>query len=108
MSIAFTYSKGFVRDFKQLRKRYPRIQDDWDSLRAEINESDYRGQRLQGIGGAIFKVRLTNRSARRGKSGGFRAIYELVAPLQLRFLHIYSKSDKDDVSDRELSRMLAE
>ena len=80
MSIAFTYSKGFVRDFKQLRKRYPRIQDDWDSLLAEINESDYRGQRLQGIGGAVFKVRLTNRSALRGKSGGFRAIYELVAP----------------------------
>lgn len=108
MSIVFAYSRSFVRDFKQLRKRHRRIQDDWDSLLAEINDAGYRGQSVPGFGGAVFKVRLTNRSTRRGKSGGFRAIYEVVTPSQFRFMHIYSKSDKDEISDREVSRMLGE
>ena len=108
MRIRITYTKGFIRDFKQLRKRYRRIEDDWDSLIAEMDESGYRGARMSGFRRAAFKVRLTNRSARRGKSGGFRAIYRVEAPLHFRFVHIYSKTDKEDVSDSEVNRMLYE
>ena len=45
---------------------------------------------------------MTNRSARRGKSGGFRAIYHPDKDGRFVFVHIYSKTDQNDASASEI------
>ena len=106
MPIQFTFSRDFIRDVKQLRKRFRRIEDDIDSLLEEIEDTGYRGDRVRHVGEELYKAGLSNISSRRGKSGGFRAIYLHEDEDALTFLHIYSKSDKNDVSASEIMRML--
>ena len=106
MSITFNFSRGFVKDFKRLQKRYRLIEQDVDALMAEMEHESYRGDYMPNFGKELYKVRLTNRSARRGKRGGFRIIYARQADETCLFLHIYSKSDKNDTSASEIRRML--
>ena len=106
MLVEFTYSKGFVKDIIRLRKRYNRIEDDVEALKAEMRQQEYRGALMPGYGAPLYKVRIANRSARRGKRGVFRAIYLRQDDSTFMFLHIYSKSDKNDVSASEISRMV--
>ncbi len=108
MSIKFKFSRGFVKDVKRLRKRYRLIEQDVDSLIAEMEHESYRGDYMPKFGREVYKVRLTNRSARRGKRGGFRVIYVQLADESFLFLHIYSKSDQNDANPSEIWRRLRE
>ena len=67
-----------------------------------MRNSDYRGALMSGYGRALYKLRLTNRSASRGKSGGFRAIYLRDREGRFVFVHIYSKTDQNDASASEI------
>ena len=71
-----------------------------------MRKAGYRGLRMSGFGKTVYKVRLSNRSANRGKSGGFRAIYCLVEKEQRVFIHITSKTDKNDASPGEIIERL--
>lgn len=106
MPITFNYSRGFLKDVRKLRKRFRLIEDDIELLKEEMRNSQYRGVLVPYWGPNVYKVRLANRSARRGKSGGFRVIYLHKSEDSFRFLHIYSKFDKDDVSEVDIRRML--
>ena len=108
MPLVIDTTSEFDRDVKKLKKRYRRIEEDLRNLLHEMENLNYRGRFVAGFGQAVYKVRLTNRSARRGKSGGFRVIYQRIDDDEFLFLHIYSKSDKSDVSEGEISRMLSD
>ena len=108
MSIQFAYSKFFLKDLTRLRRRYRLIEDDLEALKADMRRDDYRGDLMPGYAVPLYKVRMANRSARRGKRGGFRVIYRQRNLDSVLFLHIYSKSDKSDVSEGEISRMLSD
>ncbi len=106
MAVEFTYSEDFAKDFARLRKRYRRIEDDLAALEADMQHRNLRGVHLPGFDLPIYKVRMANRSARRGKRGGFRIIYYLQSSDKILFVLIYSKSDQDDVSDSDVWRRL--
>lgn len=106
MPAEFAYSKGFVKDITRLRRRYRRIADDVEALKAEMRRPDFRGDLMPGYPLPLYKVRVANRSARRGKRGGFRVIYRQPSTDTFLFLHIYTKSEKSDVSEGDISRML--
>lgn len=72
-------------------------------------ESDERpGQLVPGVGYTVYKVRLPNRAARRGKSGGFRVIYYVQFRDRVVLLTIYSKTDDTDISAAEIRRLVLE
>lgn len=106
MPVEFSYSEDFAKDFARLRKRYRRIEDDLAALESEMQHKNVRGDSVRGYGLPIYKIRMTNRSAGRGKRGGFRVIYYLQTSESILFIHIYSKSDQDDVNDSEVWRRL--
>lgn len=108
MSINFILLKDFLKDVKQLRKRYRRVEDDVEELVAEMERGTFRGDLMPGYSKDVYKVRVANRSARRGRRGGFRIIYAMLNVHTVAFLHIYSKSDKSDVSEGDISRMLGD
>ena len=106
MPVRFRYLEDFAKDFARLRKRYRRIEDDLAALESELQHKNVRGDYVRGFGLPIYKIRMANRSARRGKRGGFRVIYYLQTSESILFIHIYSKSDQDDVSASELWRRI--
>lgn len=97
----------FERDLKRLGRRYRRIRKDLEPLIEQLVAGQTPGDRLQGVQALVYKVRLPNSDARRGKSGGYRVVYYLPADVTI-LLTIYSKTDQADISAREIARILNE
>ena len=100
-----TATIDFQQDLKALAKRYRNIKRDISPTLAQISAGELVGERLQGIeSNSVYKVRIANRDAQRGKSGGYRLIYFLKLKNDIYLLKIYSKSDTEDI---ETSQILA-
>lgn len=56
----------------------------------------------------VYKVRLRNTDAQRGKSGGYRVIYYLETEEQTVILTIYSKTDQSDLPVEVISGIIEE
>jgi len=97
---------AFERDLKRLARRYPRIRQDLEPLIAELIVGATPGERLKGLQAILYKVRLANRDARRGKSGGYRTIYYLPSDERAVLLTMYSKSDQADLPNEEIKRII--
>jgi hypothetical protein len=62
-----------------------------------------------GLGNNCYKIRLAIKSKGKGKSGGARVItYVYVEVTSVYLLTIYSKGEKDNISDNELAALLKE
>ena len=85
---------------QRLRKRFRLIRSDVGKLISDL-ERGVRPQdeRLQNMGGMrVFKARLRNTSAGRGKRGGFRVVYRVMDDgTIILLLLIWSKTDISDV-----------
>lgn len=102
------FSPQFTQDFKQLQKRYRRIDDDLRPLLDQLKRGETPGDQVQGVGYPVYKARLKNRDARRGKSGGYRAMYYLETAQQVVMITIYSKSDQGDIPVVVIRRIIEE
>ena len=106
MSINLVTIESFKREAKRLIRKFP-------SLRAEIEEL---GRKLQEhpetgtpLGNGFYKIRLAIRSKRIGKRGGGRVItYVKVVAETVYLVSIYDKSEKSDISNDELNKLLRE
>ncbi len=59
------------------------------------------------LGNKCFKVRLANSSIPTGKSGGFRIITYYIDDKDIvRLLLIYTKTEKENISDSELRKVI--
>jgi len=96
----------FERELKRLAKKYKMIARDLAVFKEEILENPTLGTSL---GNNCYKIRIPNSSIPTGKSGGFRAI-TLVRVEQERIilLTIYSKTEKENISEDELRAILQE
>jgi mRNA-degrading endonuclease RelE of RelBE toxin-antitoxin system len=55
----------------------------------------------------VYKMRLANPDANEGKSGGYRIIYMVkTAHKIIVLLTIYSKSDKENITDKEIEALV--
>ena len=94
----------FVKQVKKLAKSYKKIANDLESLKKELLQNPKAGIEL---GNKCFKIRLANSSIPTGKSGGFRIItYYLDDKGVIRLLLIYTKKEKENISDKELSEVI--
>ncbi|MEA2072316.1 MAG: hypothetical protein U9O86_01925 [Campylobacterota bacterium] len=94
----------FIKQVKKLAKSYKKIANDLESLQKELLQNPKTGTEL---GHKCFKIRLANSSIPTGKSGGFRIVtYYLDDQGVIRLLLIYTKTEKQNISDKELSEVL--
>ncbi len=98
----------FRRRTKKFGRKYPSITNDVRQLIAILANDERPGQRIPRVGYTVYKVRLPNRAARRGKSGGFRVIYYVQFKDRVTLLTIYSKTDELDISAREILELAQE
>lgn len=99
---------SFKRDLKALRKSYPNIQADIEPTLNEIQSGKTPGDQISGVDYTVYKVRLPNRDAKRGKSGGYRVIYYINTPLKVLLVAIYSKSDQSDIAAKDVKDLIKE
>lgn len=98
----------FKRRLGRLERKYPKTIDEVESLIASLARGDRPGQLVPGVGYTVYKVRLPNRAARRGKSGGFRVISYAQFSDRVILLTIYSKSDQIDIGIAEIRDLVLE
>ena len=92
--------KNFKKEFKELSKKYPSIENDLNNLKEVLKDDPLIGESL---GKGYYKVRMKITSKGKGKSGGARIITNVKIVENTVFLaSIYDKSDMDTISKQQL------
>jgi mRNA-degrading endonuclease RelE of RelBE toxin-antitoxin system len=94
----------FDKQFKRLAKKYPSFKADFAKFIPSLRENPSQGT---PIGNNCFKIRIAIASKGKGKSGGTRIITNfIVTDATVYLLSIYDKSEKENLSDKELTELL--
>lgn len=108
MTTRVVLAPHFRQTAKALRKRFPNLMRDLNPLLDELERGETPGDRIQGLPYRVYKARIRNTDARRGKSGGYRAVYYLESEDQTVILTIYSKTDQSDLPTNVIRRIIEE
>jgi hypothetical protein len=94
----------FDRQLKRLSKKYPSLKEEYFELIESLEKNPEQGTNL---GNNCYKIRLAIASKGKGKSGGARVITNFViADATVYLLSIYDKSEKQNLTDKELDELL--
>ena len=91
---------------KKLVKKYPSLKNELFTLIQELKENPTKGT---SVGKNCYKLRVAIKSKGKGKSGGSRVITNIfIAEESIYLLSIYDKSEKENLSNKELEYLLRE
>ncbi|RKR81729.1 RelE toxin of RelEB toxin-antitoxin system [Mucilaginibacter gracilis] len=94
----------FERQARRLLKKYISLKKELNTLIQDLKENPEQGNY---IGSGCYKIRLAIASKQKGKSGGARVITHIVVNDQSVYLiSIYDKSEKENLTDKELQELL--
>lgn len=96
-------TKFFEKDFAKLYKKFKSIVQDIEKLKEILKNNPKSGESL---GNNCYKIRLKNSDLNRGKSSGYRVITYIVKEDYIYLLSIYSKNEKETISNREIIDIL--
>ncbi|WP_019486873.1 MULTISPECIES: type II toxin-antitoxin system RelE family toxin [Kamptonema] len=108
--ISIRFSDEFEKGLYALSKRYRNIRADIQPIIEQIQVGDFVGNRISGMGEdyVILKARVKNTNIQKGKSSGYRLIYQVKSATRVILLTIYSKSDREDIKNNEIIGILSE
>lgn len=96
----------FDKQLKRLAKKFPSLKKDFANLIGSLEQNPQQGTSL---GNNCYKIRLAIASKGKGKSGGARIITNFIIAEETVFLiSIYDKSERQNLSDKELIELLKE
>jgi len=94
----------FEKQTKRLLKKYPSLKFELLQLVQSLKQNPEQGT---SIGKSCFKIRIAIASKGKGKRGGARVITNfIITDNTVYLLSIYDKSEKDNLSDKELEELL--
>lgn len=105
MSYNIVVVPTFKKELKRLAKKYHSLKTDLAILFESLEKNPEQGTFL---GKNCYKIRLSISSKNKGKSGGARIITNIVIAEETVFLlSIYDKSEKDNLTDKELEDLIS-
>lgn len=109
MGYRIVLARPFKRSVKKLTKRYPRVKEDVRTAVEVLLQTPNLGAVIPG-GSGVRKLRVRNTDLQKGKSAGYRLLYFVVdGPTGIIYLLLlYAKSDRSDITHRELKDLLTE
>ncbi|NJM23858.1 MAG: type II toxin-antitoxin system RelE/ParE family toxin [Richelia sp. RM2_1_2] len=105
-SVQVNFTDEFKQRLRTLSKKYRHIRSDIQPIIEQLQIGDYLGDQIPGTGYTVFKIRVHNSDIQKGKSGGYRLIYQLESPTNIILLLIYSKLDQTDVTAEEIQSVI--
>ena len=106
MSYSVKTLEVFEKQAKRLIKKYASLKFELFELVGQLKENPKIGT---PIGSNCYKIRLAISSKGKGKSGGARVIINIVlTENNVYLLAIYDKSEKENLSPKELQELLKE
>lgn len=104
MSFNVVATSGFKKHAKGIAKKHRSLKADIAELIDSLEQDPTQGEPL---GKDCYKVRIAITSKGKGKSGGSRVITCVkVVERDVYLVTIYDKSDKENISDKELDNLL--
>jgi mRNA-degrading endonuclease RelE of RelBE toxin-antitoxin system len=100
------FTGEFKRNLRQLAKKYRRIKTDIQPLLTDLEAGKTPGDQIPGLDVVIYKVRVRNSDSAKGKSGGYRIIYQKITNLTAILITIYSKTEQADISLEEIRTII--
>ena len=95
----------FIAEAKKLAKKYPNIKNDFFQLQKALRKDPITGNDF--LGKDCYKVRMAISDKNSGQSGGARVIIEVkIINRKVYVLSVYDKSEKGNMFDKELERIL--
>ena len=98
----------FLKNIRTLRKKYPCIQNDMQSVIQQLEQGELLGDQISGIGYPVFKLRVKNSDIQKVKSGGYRLIYYVKTATGIVLLTVYPKSEQADIDATEIRNIIDE
>jgi mRNA-degrading endonuclease RelE of RelBE toxin-antitoxin system len=106
-AIRVEFSDRFKREVDALDRKFAGALEEVVEFVGKLKRGERPGDRIPKLGGHIvYKVRLPNPAARRGKRGGFRVIYYVERADRIFLVTIYAKSKRENISSVELRRII--
>lgn len=105
MSLKVIFPNRFTKRVNRIARKHPSIIEEIRQLKEQLSLGDYPGDRLQGVGARVYKVRLANPSGQSGKSGGFRVAYH-VGPEEITLIGVCIKPKCDEVEPTQIRRIM--
>lgn len=101
MNNSVIYSPEFKTNLKPLAKKYFTLKQSIKYLEENLIVNPYLGE---AYGDKIYKVRLSDESKGKGKSGGFRIMYYFLSEtkqgVEILMLTIFDKSDVSTIKKK--------
>jgi len=104
--VAVLYTPEFKRNVRQLAKKYRRIKTDMQPLLDGLTAGQTPGDQVPGVQYEVFKVRVRNSDSAKGKSGGYRVIYQRATDGSVLLITIYSKTEQADIAPKEIRQII--
>ncbi len=101
-------TKKFRKEVKKLLKRHNSVRKDLEPLIKQLESGEIPGDRIAENKYPVYKVRIPNSDTRKGKSSGYRVIYYTMTPEAILLTAIYSKSDRRNISNKEIEDIIGE
>lgn len=104
--ITVLFTPEFKRNIRQLVKKYRRIKTDVQPLLDELGQGQAPGDQIPGVQYEVFKARVRNSDSSKGKSGGYRIIYQRTNNGEIILITIYSKTEQADIAAQEIRHII--
>lgn len=104
--VAIVFTPEFKRNLRQLARKYRHIKSDVQPLLDELAQGYTPGVRIPGVQYTVFKVRIRNSDSRKGRSGGYRIIYQQMHKRLIVLVTIYSKTEQTDITPNEIRQII--
>jgi mRNA-degrading endonuclease RelE of RelBE toxin-antitoxin system len=99
-------SSEFKKNLKKLEKKYRSIEEDLEPLIQQLESGETPGDRISGNKYPVYKARVKNSDNKKGQSSGYRVIYYTIATEAILLTTIYSKSERANISNREIEDLI--
>ncbi|WP_027404856.1 addiction module antitoxin [Aphanizomenon flos-aquae] len=104
--VIVNFTDNFKQKIRSLSKKYRHIRTDIQPIIEELQSGNFLGDQIAGTGYTVLKVRVCNSDIQKGKSSGYRIIYQIESPTNVLLLLIYSKLEQTDVTMDEIKSVI--
>ncbi len=102
------FTPEFKRNLRALSQKYRHIRSDLEPVIQQLGAGDFVGDQISGTPYTVLKVRVRNSDIPKGKSSGYRLIYQVKSPSHAVLVTLYSKLDQADISAAQIRRIVSE